>query len=415
MILCRTIDESSGVDMGLVTRYRATTVEGAEGIVSTEDQRDLDEPCTGLDCDSLQFIDEFHSGEKLRDDDVVTSIQMGARHRQRQGAGSAASVARLVQPAAQQAAHDVDVEVQRERSILDQAPCQCRLARRRWPVEQDENWHEDDRRASSNVDVGGGAGRDASDSSDGRGREDADPVQRRPTASRAMTTDVVPILRVADAAVAAAWYARLGFTVEFVHRFEPHLPAYVGIRREGAQIHLSEHAGDARPHTLVYIWVDAVDAVAAEFDATVDEAPWAREVSLTDPDHNRLRIAEPVPAPGVERRLGEGVEDELLALEAAMWNDTTRGDRGWMGEHLADDFIEHGYSGRIYDREAILDAEVGPITATLIDLAVRPLGRDAALVTYRSNDHRGFANRASVWKRDGGVWRLAFHDGTPAE
>ena len=230
-----------------------------------------------------------------------------------------------------------------------------------------------------------------------------------------MTTDVIPILRVTDASTAAVWYGRLGFRVEFEHRFEPHLPAYVGIRREGAQIHLSEHAGDARPHTLVYIWVDEIDPVAAEFEATVDETPWGREIALVDPDGNRLRVAEPVPAPGVERQLGSGVEDELLTLEAAMWNDTTRGDRGWMGEHLADDFTEHGYSGRIYDREAILDAEVGPITATLTDLAVRPLGRDAALVTYRSNDHRGFANRASVWKRYGGVWRLAFHQGAPAE
>jgi hypothetical protein len=108
-----------------------------------------------------------------------------------------------------------------------------------------------------------------------------------------MTTDVIPILRVADAESAAQWYARLGFVVEFEHRFEPHLPAYVGLRREGAQIHLSEHAGDARPDTLVFIWVDDVDAAAAEFGVDVSEAPWGREISLTDPDHNRLRIAEP--------------------------------------------------------------------------------------------------------------------------
>jgi hypothetical protein len=53
-------------------------------------------------------------------------------------------------------------------------------------------------------------------------------------------------------------------------RFEPHLPAYVGLRREGAQLHLSEHEGDARPGTLVYIWVDAIEPIAAEFGVTVD-------------------------------------------------------------------------------------------------------------------------------------------------
>jgi catechol 2,3-dioxygenase-like lactoylglutathione lyase family enzyme len=118
-----------------------------------------------------------------------------------------------------------------------------------------------------------------------------------------MTTDVVPVLHVADAAIAARWYARLGFEVEFEHRFEPNLPAYVGLRREGARIHLSEHSGDARPDTLVYVWVDAVGPIAAEFGVAVKTAPWGHEVSVTDPDGNRLRIAEPVSSPqGDDRR-----------------------------------------------------------------------------------------------------------------
>jgi predicted enzyme related to lactoylglutathione lyase len=223
--------------------------------------------------------------------------------------------------------------------------------------------------------------------------------------TRAVTTDVVPILRVADAAAAARWYARLGFTVEFEHRFETHLPAYVGIRREGSQLHLSEHDGDARPGTLVYIWVDDVDAIATEFDVAVDEPPWGREVYLIDPDHNRLRVAEPVGR--------SGTVDVLTALERAMWDASTRGDRSWMDAHLTEDFTEFGFSGRAYDRADILDTPVGTIDATLADMEVRPVGRDAALVTYRSQQPRGAANRASVWRRADGRWRMAFHQGTP--
>lgn len=70
------------------------------------------------------------------------------------------------------------------------------------------------------------------------------------------------------------------------------MPAYVGIRRDGAQIHLSEHTGDARPDTLIYVWVDDIEPVASTFERPIDEAPWGREVSLVDPDGNRLRVAQ---------------------------------------------------------------------------------------------------------------------------
>jgi hypothetical protein len=36
---------------------------------------------------------------------------------------------------------------------------------------------------------------------------------------------------VADAAVAVAWYQRLGFGQEWEHRFEPGFPAFVSVAR----------------------------------------------------------------------------------------------------------------------------------------------------------------------------------------
>jgi len=105
--------------------------------------------------------------------------------------------------------------------------------------------------------------------------------------------EVIPILRVVDAAAAAAWYRRLGFTQEWEHRFEPGFPAFVSVARGRVRLFLSEHRGDARPDTLVYLRVAEVDAIAAEFDVSVEEAPWAREIELRDPDGNRLRIGTP--------------------------------------------------------------------------------------------------------------------------
>jgi catechol 2,3-dioxygenase-like lactoylglutathione lyase family enzyme len=108
-----------------------------------------------------------------------------------------------------------------------------------------------------------------------------------------MDEEVIPILRVADAAAAVAWYGRLGFTKEWEHHFEPGLPAFVSVARGPMRLFLSEHHGDARPDTLIYLRVGDIDAVAAEFGVVVEEAPWACEVELRDPDGNRLRIGTP--------------------------------------------------------------------------------------------------------------------------
>ncbi|GCE02113.1 glyoxalase superfamily protein [Embleya hyalina] len=108
-----------------------------------------------------------------------------------------------------------------------------------------------------------------------------------------MRERAIPILRVVDAAESVGWYARLGFVKQWEHRFEPHFPAFVEVARGEAKLFLSEHAGDASPDTLVYVWVVDVDEVAREFGVVVEEQPWAREVHLRDPDGNRLRVATP--------------------------------------------------------------------------------------------------------------------------
>ncbi|MFE5796702.1 glyoxalase superfamily protein [Streptomyces sp. NPDC056503] len=108
-----------------------------------------------------------------------------------------------------------------------------------------------------------------------------------------MEEEVIPVLRVEDAAVAVVWYERLGFVQQWVHRFEPGFPAFVEVARGKVRMFLSEHEGDARPDTLVYLRVRDVDAVAAEFGARIEEAPWAREVELRDPDGNRVRVGTP--------------------------------------------------------------------------------------------------------------------------
>jgi catechol 2,3-dioxygenase-like lactoylglutathione lyase family enzyme len=107
-----------------------------------------------------------------------------------------------------------------------------------------------------------------------------------------VSEEVVPVLYVEDAARAVAWYERLGFHKEWEHQFESGFPWFVSVARGQVRLYLSEHTGDARPDTLIHLYVTDVDTVAQEFGVTVDEEGLAgRECALEDPDGNRLRVA----------------------------------------------------------------------------------------------------------------------------
>lgn len=107
-----------------------------------------------------------------------------------------------------------------------------------------------------------------------------------------MDEEVIPVLRVADAARAVEWYGRLGFVKEWEHQFELGFPWFLCVARGNVRLYLSEHEGDATPDTLLHLYVKDIDSVSAEFGIPVDEEGLAgRECHLVDPDGNRLRVA----------------------------------------------------------------------------------------------------------------------------
>ena len=113
-----------------------------------------------------------------------------------------------------------------------------------------------------------------------------------------------PILRIFDEAKAREFYLGwLGFEVVFEHRFEPGMPLYMGVRRDGCMLHLSEHHGDASPGAAMRIEVDDIDALQRELATrpyrharpTAETMPWGtRDMSLTDPFGNRLTFTDAI-------------------------------------------------------------------------------------------------------------------------
>jgi uncharacterized glyoxalase superfamily protein PhnB len=114
----------------------------------------------------------------------------------------------------------------------------------------------------------------------------------------------IPVLRVRSSVPAREFYCgKLGFEVEF-EAADPNRPdpAYLGVVRGGAVLHLSSHAGDGTFGAVAYVHVDDVDALFAELRArgvAVDLSPtdqtWGmREMYVKDGDGNTIRFGAPI-------------------------------------------------------------------------------------------------------------------------
>jgi hypothetical protein len=109
----------------------------------------------------------------------------------------------------------------------------------------------------------------------------------------------------------------------------------------------------------------------------------------------------------------------LYELETALHRKEVRSSPQAIAALLADDFIEFGSSGRVFSKAAIIEALKGEAVEQQLqvhDFRVRELGPDIALVTYLASKPGGYglirSLRSSLWKRDAGVWRMIFHQGT---
>jgi hypothetical protein len=90
---------------------------------------------------------------------------------------------------------------------------------------------------------------------------------------------------------------------------------------------------------------------------------------------------------------------------------------------LADEFVEFGSSGRIYDKQQTVDAlrnepQTSVMCRSLLDFKTQILATDVVLVTYRvvqyhsSNEAPIYSLRSSIWKLIDKQWKIVFHQGT---
>ncbi len=115
---------------------------------------------------------------------------------------------------------------------------------------------------------------------------------------------ITPILRIFDETKAREFYVGfLGFQIDWEHRFEPGLPLYLQVSRDGCVLHLSEHHGDCCPGAGMRIQIEDIDAYHAELIAKqygyarpgIHDMPWgSRDMSIADPFGNRLTFTSAI-------------------------------------------------------------------------------------------------------------------------
>lgn len=116
---------------------------------------------------------------------------------------------------------------------------------------------------------------------------------------------VSPIMRIFDVRAAKDFYLGfLGFDLDWEHRFGDNFPLYAQVSRSGLVLHLSEHHGDASPGATVFVTMTGVRDYQKELSGKdytylkpgIEDQPWGKVMTVTDPFSNRIRFCEQVPA-----------------------------------------------------------------------------------------------------------------------
>ncbi|MCM3032224.1 glyoxalase superfamily protein [Ureibacillus composti] len=111
---------------------------------------------------------------------------------------------------------------------------------------------------------------------------------------------VIPAFRITDYSRSKAFYVeRMGFQIDWEHRFEPHFPVFVQITKDEMAIYLTEHTGDCQVGGLIHFFVPDVDSWYSELKSKIgsfiveppnEDLEGLRMMTVVDPDGNQLRI-----------------------------------------------------------------------------------------------------------------------------
>jgi catechol 2,3-dioxygenase-like lactoylglutathione lyase family enzyme len=113
----------------------------------------------------------------------------------------------------------------------------------------------------------------------------------------------IPVLHVSDAVAAEDFYCNLlGFQGQFAYRVDEAKPnpCYMGLRRDGVELHVSSFSGDGVSGGVAFLLVDDLDGLHAELVARgvpvalqpTNQSWGNREMYINDVDGNSIRFVQ---------------------------------------------------------------------------------------------------------------------------
>jgi len=113
--------------------------------------------------------------------------------------------------------------------------------------------------------------------------------------------------------------------------------------------------------------------------------------------------------------------DAIRRLEEQLLDSNVRTSAEEVANLLAEDFVEFGSSGRVFNKNQIIEClqqEDGTCCRTMHDFQISRLAPGVVLATYRvrreGNDGAVpvLSLRSSIWKLIDSRWQMVFHQGT---
>ena len=108
------------------------------------------------------------------------------------------------------------------------------------------------------------------------------------------------------------------------------------------------------------------------------------------------------------------MKQTIYNLETSLLSAQIRQSCEQLNKLIADDFMEFGSSGKIYNKNDVMESLPTEDTRkfTISCFEVKELSKDVMLATYKAVENGAVSLRSSVWRLSDDIWQMVFHQGT---